>query len=191
MSKTKGNVVDPLAVDRRGRRRRAALRAHPRRDARPGPAVRAAEARARPELREQALERGPLRPRARGRRRRRGCRAPAPATLATSARRSAGSGRAPRRRPRRSTARLAEYQFAEVTRALYDGIWSEFCDWGLELAKVRLNDAALTDDDARGDVVDAGRFARHVPPPAPSGHAVHHRGDLGGVATARRAIRSC
>ena len=35
---------------------------------------------------------------------------------------------------------LAEYQFGEVTRALYDGIWSEFCDWGIELAKVRLAD---------------------------------------------------
>jgi len=35
---------------------------------------------------------------------------------------------------------LAEYQFGEVTRALYDGIWSEFCDWGIELAKVRLSD---------------------------------------------------
>ena len=38
---------------------------------------------------------------------------------------------------------IAEYQLAEVTRALYDGIWSEFCDWGLELAKVRLADASL------------------------------------------------
>ena len=38
---------------------------------------------------------------------------------------------------------IADYQLAEVTRALYDGIWSEFCDWGLELAKVRLADALL------------------------------------------------
>ena len=38
---------------------------------------------------------------------------------------------------------IADYTFAEVTRALYDGIWSEFCDWGLELAKVRLSDATL------------------------------------------------
>ncbi|MBA2719983.1 MAG: valine--tRNA ligase [Chloroflexi bacterium] len=35
---------------------------------------------------------------------------------------------------------IAEYQFGEVTRALYDGIWSEFCDWGIELAKVGLTD---------------------------------------------------
>jgi valyl-tRNA synthetase len=38
---------------------------------------------------------------------------------------------------------IADYQFGEVTRALYDGIWSEFCDWGLELAKVRLTDESL------------------------------------------------
>jgi valyl-tRNA synthetase len=41
---------------------------------------------------------------------------------------------------------MAEFQFAEVTRALYDGIWSEYCDWGLELAKVRLADTSLPDE---------------------------------------------
>jgi valyl-tRNA synthetase len=41
---------------------------------------------------------------------------------------------------------MAEFQFAEVTRALYDGIWSEYCDWGLELAKVRLADTTLSDE---------------------------------------------
>jgi valyl-tRNA synthetase len=38
---------------------------------------------------------------------------------------------------------IGEYQLAEVTRALYDGIWSEFCDWGLEMAKARLSDESL------------------------------------------------
>src|SRR3990172_723078 len=33
---------------------------------------------------------------------------------------------------------LAELQLAEVTRTLYEAIWSEYCDWGLELAKGRL-----------------------------------------------------
>jgi valyl-tRNA synthetase len=42
---------------------------------------------------------------------------------------------------------IAEYQLAEVTRSLYDGIWSEFCDWGLEMAKARLADAALPEDE--------------------------------------------
>jgi len=42
---------------------------------------------------------------------------------------------------------LAEHQFGEVTRALHDGIWSEFCDWGIELAKVRLSDETATPDE--------------------------------------------
>jgi valyl-tRNA synthetase len=41
-------------------------------------------------------------------------------------------------------AAIADYQLAEVTRSLYDGIWSEFCDWGLELAKARLGDDSLS-----------------------------------------------
>ncbi len=38
---------------------------------------------------------------------------------------------------------MAGYAFGEVTRLVYDAIWSEYCDWGLELAKVRLADATL------------------------------------------------
>jgi valyl-tRNA synthetase len=38
---------------------------------------------------------------------------------------------------------LAEYSFGELTRVLYDSIWGEYCDWALELAKVRLADEAL------------------------------------------------
>jgi valyl-tRNA synthetase len=40
-------------------------------------------------------------------------------------------------------AALADYAFGEVTRLLYDAIWNEFCDWGVELAKVRLADETL------------------------------------------------
>jgi len=40
-------------------------------------------------------------------------------------------------------AALADHAFGEVTRLLYDAIWNEFCDWGLELAKVRLADESL------------------------------------------------
>jgi valyl-tRNA synthetase len=39
---------------------------------------------------------------------------------------------------------LAGYAFGEATRLLYDAIWSEYCDWGIELAKVRLGDERLT-----------------------------------------------
>ncbi|MFL5679800.1 MAG: valine--tRNA ligase [Chloroflexota bacterium] len=38
---------------------------------------------------------------------------------------------------------IADFAFGEMTRLLYDHVWSEFCDWGLELAKVRLADASL------------------------------------------------
>ncbi|HEU4673901.1 MAG TPA: valine--tRNA ligase [Candidatus Limnocylindrales bacterium] len=34
------------------------------------------------------------------------------------------------------------YAFGELTRLLYDAIWSEYCDWAIELAKVRLADAS-------------------------------------------------
>jgi valyl-tRNA synthetase len=40
-------------------------------------------------------------------------------------------------------AAMTDYAFSEVTRLLYDAIWSEYCDWGLELAKVRLADESL------------------------------------------------
>jgi valyl-tRNA synthetase len=39
---------------------------------------------------------------------------------------------------------MAGYAFGEVTRLLYEAIWSEYCDWGLELAKVRLADDRLS-----------------------------------------------
>ena len=40
-------------------------------------------------------------------------------------------------------AAMADFAFGEVTRLLYDAIWNEFCDWGVELAKVRLSDETL------------------------------------------------
>jgi len=38
---------------------------------------------------------------------------------------------------------MAGYAFGEVTRLVYEAIWTEFCDWGLELAKVRLTDESV------------------------------------------------
>ena len=38
---------------------------------------------------------------------------------------------------------LADFAFAEVTRELYESVWNEYCDWALEMAKVRLSDASL------------------------------------------------
>ena len=42
---------------------------------------------------------------------------------------------------------MADYAFGEVTRLLYEAIWSEYCDWGIELAKVRLADASVDEAD--------------------------------------------
>ena len=38
---------------------------------------------------------------------------------------------------------MASFTFGELTRILYDAIWSEYCDWGLEFAKIRLTDRDL------------------------------------------------
>jgi valyl-tRNA synthetase len=38
---------------------------------------------------------------------------------------------------------MADHAYGEVTRLLYEAIWSEYCDWGLEFAKVRLTDEAV------------------------------------------------
>ncbi len=40
-------------------------------------------------------------------------------------------------------AAMTDLAFGEVTRSLYDAIWNEYCDWGVEFAKVRLTDASL------------------------------------------------
>jgi valyl-tRNA synthetase len=38
------------------------------------------------------------------------------------------------------TAQLEGYHFSEVARTVYDFVWSEFCDWYVEMAKGRLKD---------------------------------------------------
>ena len=39
---------------------------------------------------------------------------------------------------------IADFAFGELTRLLYEAIWGEYCDWAIELAKVRLTDPAAT-----------------------------------------------
>ena len=39
-------------------------------------------------------------------------------------------------------AAMTGFAFGELTRVVYEAIWSEYCDWGLEFAKVRLTDPA-------------------------------------------------
>src|SRR5207248_4355656 len=40
------------------------------------------------------------------------------------------------------TEQLKGYHFSEVARTLYDFVWSEFCDWYVEMSKGRLRDEA-------------------------------------------------
>jgi valyl-tRNA synthetase len=42
---------------------------------------------------------------------------------------------------------LADFGFADATRLLYDATWNDYCDWAIELAKVRLADATLPEAD--------------------------------------------
>ena len=144
MSKTKGNVGRPAGDDRRARRRRPPVRAGPRHDARAatsgsGPAkVENARNFANKLWNATRFVLG-ARPASIA-----GGRGAAPARRrATSARPTAGSCRAPRATTAAVDKAMADYDFGEVTRLLYDAIWNEYCDWGLELAKVRLADASL------------------------------------------------
>jgi valyl-tRNA synthetase len=42
---------------------------------------------------------------------------------------------------------LAEFAFGDLTRVLYDSIWGEYCDWALELAKVGLSGDTIPAED--------------------------------------------
>ncbi len=39
---------------------------------------------------------------------------------------------------------MTEYALGEATRLLYEAAWNDYCDWGIELAKVRLGDPSLS-----------------------------------------------
>jgi valyl-tRNA synthetase len=38
---------------------------------------------------------------------------------------------------------FGQYGFGDASQILYEAIWNEFCDWGVELAKIRLGDESL------------------------------------------------
>ena len=42
---------------------------------------------------------------------------------------------------------MEEYQFGEAQRVIHDFLWSEYCDWYIEMAKVRLRDPAGDGED--------------------------------------------
>jgi valyl-tRNA synthetase len=42
---------------------------------------------------------------------------------------------------------MAAYGFGDASQILYEAIWNEYCDWAVELAKIRLTDERLGDDE--------------------------------------------
>jgi valyl-tRNA synthetase len=39
---------------------------------------------------------------------------------------------------------MDQYGFGDVSQILYEALWNEYCDWGVELAKIRLADETLS-----------------------------------------------
>ena len=102
-----------------------------------------------------------------------------PSTAGSSARR-----RAP---PRRSTAGIEAYRFNEAASALYQFVWSTFCDWYIELIKPIL----IGDDEAAKAETRATHRLGARPDPAAAApvHAVRHRGAVGATGRGRRRAR--
>ena len=190
MSKTKGNVVDPLGViDEWAPTRCASPSSTARRPATTsGSAPRSSRtpATSRNKLWNAArfvLGARPRRARPTVRRSRAG-----PADLGPAERWLLADARATRRRGRRAPS--AEYSFGEATRVLYDAIWSEYCDWGLELAKVRLADDGCPAAEREATWWALVEALDTLPAAAPSGDALRDRGDLAAPAAPRRRPRA-
>ena len=187
MSKTKGNVVDPLeAIDESGA---DALRFALIHGAAPGqrPEVQRREARERAQLRQQALERGAVRARgAAGDRSRpalpRVVAGPGP----TSGRPSAGCAAGSAATVAAADRALADFAFGELTAHALRLDLGRVLRLGAGARQGPPGGRVAPGGRPRGHVVDARRGARHVPPPAPPGHAVRDRGDLGAAAARRR-----
>ena len=181
----------PAGHDRRARRRRPAVRPRPRHDAGQRPAVRAGQGRERPQLRQQAVERDPVRARrpARDDRRRRGT-AP-PGRDPPRARPTAGCCRVPPPPSRPWTARWPTSTSARSRGSCTTRSGASTATGASSSPRCASRTTTDARRRARGDLVGAGRGARHVPAPAPPGDAVHHRAAVAGAAAPRRATRTC
>ena len=85
------------------------------------------------------------------------------------------------------TAAIEAYKFNEAASAVYHFVWNIYCDWYIELAKpVLLGPESRRQD---RDLRHGGLGARPDPRAAPSVHAVHHRGIVGGHRRRRRRSR--
>ena len=189
MSKTKGNVVDPLASSTSPVPTPCASRSstarRPGNDQRFGPG----QARERPQLRQQALERDPLRRRGPARRR-------SPPTPSAGCPTSGHLGPAERWLLSRAAATtaavdeaMAGYAFGEVTRLSTTRSGASSAT-GASSWPRSASPTTSCRRGPRGDLVDPRRGARHVPSPAPSGHAFVTEA-LWAAIPHRAAIRSC
>ncbi len=183
MSKSKGNVIDPIDSHRSLRRRRLALHAGRHGGAGPRHQALGSARRGLSQLRHQALERLALRgdERLRPRRRastRRASREPLNRWILGEAAKAAAE----------TAGAIESYRFNDAANAVYRFVWSVFCDWHLELAKPVLQGEA----DVRRKGRDAGddrACARHDLRAPASVHAVPHRGALGDQGRGRAAAR--
>ncbi len=74
---------------------------------------------------------------------------------------------------------LATYRFHEAANRIYDFFWGEFCDWYLELIKPRLNFEEGADKaQARARLREFGQFVRRFVALAASRDAVYHGRNL-------------
>ena len=133
MSKSKGNVIDPLG-DRRVRHRQRFASPWPPSRPRAGTSACPNPDGGIPPLYQQDLERGPVFPHEPGGRRSPEGICPRPVLPA----RPLDSVPAPRRHETVDNGALDAYRFNEAAGALYQFIWHEFCDWYLEMAKPEL-----------------------------------------------------
>ena len=173
MSKSKGNIIDPLELIDQLRRRRAALHlcalTGPGRDIKLGAGARGGL----PQLRHQAVERRAV---LRDERHRAGrIIRPARATLPLTRWILDALNRA----IEEATAALEAYRFDEYAAACYRFTWDTFCDWFVEFAK-----PALAESEVRATAAYVlGAILRLLHP-----HAVRHGGTVGPLRL-RRAVQ--
>jgi len=79
---------------------------------------------------------------------------------------------------------LERYEFSGAGQQLYDFVWSEFADWYLEIAKIRLYDEADPIGRRTARAILWTRVASRHPAAAPV-HAVSHGRDLAGTQSIR------
>ena len=174
MSKSKGNVIDPLEADRRIRRRRACASRSPpwRRRA----AISSSSAQRVDGYRNFATKLWNAARFAEIN----GCARNVEASIrsARKKRSTAGSRTRPQRPPARLRQAIEAYHFNEAASAAYRFVWNIYCDWYLELAKPLLTGADVTaKDETRAMVAWVRDEILKLLHPV---HAVHHRGAVGG-----------